>query len=291
LLKKTFFIFHFSFFIAALASPLLAAPCSKSALTTCLDSACGVNVGMNPAARCQLCGTSGAGAAPEKSGLKSLSVGASSKNTISEKELKSAPSDPGAKYVWATQQCVQKIAGCTADDVSDAYDKLIEQSCKAAGISAEMANLQSAAKKTKTQSACATDIKACLIGEKRCGADMLACESSVDFDRVFSLCATESGGCDEFANAIKTELAAARDASVKSQDNLLASIVKAYQDSRANRLKDAESSCAGGAASQKCVEKVCAGNMKNQCKVGFEAEKSMATLLCKFYDTACTRLK
>jgi hypothetical protein len=272
----------------AFGAEAFGAPCSRAALTTCLDSACGINVGMNPAARCQLCGTASAGT--PSAGLKSLSLGTSAKNTLSANELKSAPSDPGAKYIWATQQCVSKIEGCTADDVSDAYDKLIEQSCKAAGISAEMASLQSAAAKRKTLSQCTTEVNSCVIDEKRCGADMLACAANTDFDRIFSLCATESKGCSEFNNAIKTELLVARDTAVKNQGTLLANIVKGYQDDRATRLTTAKDSCKSDKAAQDCISKVCNTNMKNKCAPGFEAEKSMAILLCKFNETACDRI-
>ena len=104
-----------------------ATKCSTANLTRCLDSVCAINVSSNPAARCQYCGTSNAGT-PPKSKMRSVSAGASAKYNISEKELKKAPEDPGQRYAWATTQCIKKVAGCSADDVSEAYDKLIEQS-------------------------------------------------------------------------------------------------------------------------------------------------------------------
>ncbi|MDR0741501.1 MAG: hypothetical protein LBF28_01885 [Rickettsiales bacterium] len=268
-----------------------AASCSRSDLTKCLDSACATNIGANPAARCQLCGTSSAGSAPSDTGMKSLSVGASARNTLSAKELKSAPSDPGARYAWATGECIKKITACTDEDVSDAYDKLIEQSCKSAGISAGMLELHAAAKKTKTRASCDTDIKACLTDSKRCGANYAACEENADFDKFFSACAVEASGCGEHMNAIRTDLVSARDSSIKSQDTLLANIIKAYQTARESKLKSAEDSCKDSHAKKSCINTACETNMKNKCAAGFESEKSMATLLCAFHDTACSRLK
>ena len=81
------------------------AGCSTANLIRCLDSACAINIGANPAARCQYCGSSSAGE-PEKSmAMKSVSAGSAAKYTISDKELKKAPDDPGERYVWATKKC------------------------------------------------------------------------------------------------------------------------------------------------------------------------------------------
>ena len=114
-----------------------ATACSRANLTRCLDSACAINMSSNPSARCQYCGTATAGKPSSKKEMRSVSVGASAKYNISEKELKKAPSDPGERYSWATKLCLQKVSGCNAEDVSDTYDPLIEQSCKAAGVSAQ----------------------------------------------------------------------------------------------------------------------------------------------------------
>ncbi|MDR1337986.1 MAG: hypothetical protein LBJ73_03070 [Rickettsiales bacterium] len=289
---KKFAVCYLLFAIcAAPTAPAAAASCSRANLTRCLDSACATNIGANPAARCQLCGTSQAGAAPEDTGLKSLSVGASAKNTLSAKELKSAPGDPGGRYAWATGECIKKIAGCTADDASEAYDQLIEQSCKAAGIAASRDELFAAAKKTKTKTSCDTEIRACLTDAKRCGADYASCEDNADFDKFFSACAVDASGCGEHMNAIRTGLADARTMAVKNQDTLLANIVGAYQTAREAKLKSAQDSCKDGKAKTACVQMVCETNMRNKCQAGFESEKSMANLLCAFHDTACSRLK
>ena len=77
---------------------------------------------------------------------------------ISDKELKKAPADPAERYAWAAQLCLQKVSGCTTDDVADNYDSLIEQSCKAAGISAQMASLSEKAAKARTKTSCASEI-------------------------------------------------------------------------------------------------------------------------------------
>ncbi|MDR0726582.1 MAG: hypothetical protein LBF37_00800 [Rickettsiales bacterium] len=280
-----------SLFLPVMYGAAVAASCSKANLTRCLDSACALNIGSNPAARCQLCGTAQAGSAATDTGLKSLSVGASAKNTLSATELKSAPSDPGTRYAWATGECIKKIAGCTQDDVTNAYDRLIEQSCKAAGITSGMAELQLAARKTKTQTSCNTEIRACLTDAKHCGPNYAACAQDTDFDRFFSACAVDASGCTEHVNAVRTELASARDGAIKNQETLLANIVGAYQTARDTKLKSAEDSCKDNKAKTSCVKTVCETNMKNKCGVGFESEKSMANLLCAFHDTACQRLK
>lgn len=289
-MKKTLFAICCLSFAILGGDAVGAATCSKSNLTTCLDSVCGTNVGMNPAARCQLCGTSAAGTATSN-GLKSLSIGASSKYTISDKDQKIAPSDAGAKYIWATEQCIKKIDGCTTDDVSAVYDSLIEQSCRAAGISAEMANLHSAVKKTKSQNTCNTEISACLVDAKHCGADLTGCAENAEFDKHFSLCVVDANGCDAFATAIRGELIVSRNTAVQAQDTLVANIVRAYQSARDAKLKTAEESCKNGTAMTNCVETVCANNMRNKCAAGFQSETSMATLLCTFNNTACDRIK
>lgn len=268
-----------------------AATCSRASLTRCLDSACGINVGANPAARCQLCGTSTAGVGATNTGLTNLSVGASSKNTISAKELKVAPSDPGARYAWATGECIKKISGCTVDDVSDIYDLLIENSCKAAGINASREELFAAAKKTKSKTTCDTEIRSCVVDAKRCGPGYTGCEDNANFDKFFSACVVNATGCDEYTSAIRTVLITARDTAIKNADTLLANIVNAYQTARETKLKTAEDSCRDNRAKNACIQTVCETNMKNKCAAGFASEKSMATLLCAFHDTACSRLK
>lgn len=269
----------------------VAATCSQANLTRCLDSVCAINVSSNPAARCQYCGTSSAGTPPTKSGMQSLSLGQSAKYTLSEKELKNAPTDPGQRYAWATEQCIKKIDGCTPDDVSETYDKLIEQSCKAAGINAQMAALRSEATKTVSKTSCDTDIRTCLIDTKRCGPDFSACENDSDFNNFFSACSVEAKGCDDYISSIREDLIAARDTAIENADKLLANIVSAYQSAREKKLNDAKAACTDNAGMDACIKRVCETNMVNKCAVGYESEKTMATQLCKFYELACDVLE
>lgn len=267
-----------------------ATSCSRANLTRCLDSACAINVSSNPAARCQYCGTESAGT-PPSGGMRNVSAGASAKYNLTDKELKNAPSDPGSRYAWATAQCVNKVTGCTVDDVSDAYDSLIEQSCKAAGISAQMAVLQENARKKPTKTACTTSIRSCIIDAKRCGSDWRACQADADFDKFFSTCGVEATGCDTYMSAIRTELSGARDTAIASAAAAVQGIVKSYQNARDTKLTAARTSCQNNASRDACIESVCANNMRNHCGSDFPGERVMATQLCKFYELACNVLK
>lgn len=265
--------------------------CSVANLTRCLDSACAINIGANPAARCQYCGSSAAGIPSNVGGMKNISAGTNTKYTISDKELKSAPSDPGERYVWATKQCLNKLKDCNADDVSDNYDSLIEKSCTAAGISAQMARLTDQAKIEKTQSSCSTEINACLINEKRCLANYKNCEKDADFDKFFSECAVLSTGCDAYSKKIRTTLIAARDSAIKNTETILKNIVTGYQNSRKQKLDSTRKSCKDNSLKKKCISLVCNTNMTHKCDAGYEYEETLAGQLCKFYDTACERVK
>lgn len=286
---------HTLYFVAAVllipGTSLGATTCSRANLTRCLDSACAINISSNPAARCQYCGTASAGAAPTDNGMRSISVGSSAKYNISDKDLKKAPTDPSERYAWAAKQCIKKVSGCTADDVADVYDELIEQSCKAAGISAEFTALASEIGQERTQTVCSNEIKNCVILDKNCGADYRQCTENADFDRVFAACSVESSGCDSHISGIRDTLIASRDNAVENREKLLANIVKTYQTARENRLKAARAQCENGAGRDDCVETVCQNNMINQCADGHADERSMAIQLCKFYDTACAALK
>lgn len=280
--------------LGMLAAPGIAAAatCSQMNLTRCLDSVCAINVSSNPAARCQYCGTSSAGEPPsERGGMRSLSLGSSARYTISEDELEDAPTDPGQRYAWATVQCIKKIDGCTADDVSDIYDELIEQSCRAAGISAQMSATIADANTTKASlPSCQTSIRACMIDTKRCGPDWRACESSAAFDEFFSTCSIEATGCTEYIADIRTTLTNARDTAIKNADTLLANIVAGYQSAREQKLISAQNACRDNSARNTCVDTICERSMPNKCATGFESERATATLLCEFYDLACAVL-
>lgn len=264
-----------------------ATTCSKANLTRCLDSACAINISSNPAARCQYCGTASAGGAPVSGGMVSVSVGASAKYSFTDKELKKAPTDPGARYAWATEECLKKVTGCTPDDVTDNYDKLIEQSCKAAGISAEMSTLRAKSAKTKSKTSCATDIQACLISDTKCGPDWGKCKEDADFDKFFAACSVEATGCDTYIAAVRTEMQTAR-GSVKDYTD---DIAAAYQAEREKKLTAAQNGCKDNASRNSCIETVCERSMRNKCATGYDWERSIATQLCKFHDIACDRLK
>ena len=280
------------FSIVLLTAPTLVyGACSVSNLTRCLDSVCAINIGANPAARCQYCGSSSAGEPTKSTAMKSISAGASAKYTISDKDLKKAPSDPGERYIWGTKLCLEKVSGCTADDVTDNYDTLIEQSCKAAGISAEMSSLAKKANTAKTQSSCSEEITTCIIDTKRCTADYRNCESDENFDKYFSECSVASNGCESFLSAIRESLMSSRKTAIANADKILQKIITAYQNAREQKLTSAQSSCKNNKATTECVERVCANNMRNKCATGFEYEQTVAKELCKFYDIACERLK
>ena len=223
--------------------------------------------------------------------MKSVSAGASAKYTISDKQLKKAPSDPGERYVWGTKLCLEKVAGCTSDDVEEIYDPLIEQSCKAAGISSEMQNLAKEINEEKTEGSCSTEIRSCVVDTKRCRADYRSCESDEVFDKHFSECGVLSTGCESFLAGIKNKLNSARLSAFENADQLLKTIVESYQKLREQKLASAQNSCKNNSAKDACMERVCKSNMRNKCAVGFEYEKTVADQLCKFYETACDRLK
>ena len=265
--------------------------CSSANLTRCLDSVCAINMGANPAARCQYCGTASAGEPTKSTTMKNISAGLSTNYVVSDKELKKAPTDPGQRYVWGTKLCLEKVTECTPDDVEKIYDPLIEQSCKAAGISADMANLLKKLKSGKTQSACSTDIGSCIVDTKRCNADYRKCESDSEFDKYFSECSIASTGCDSFLSDIRKNLDSARKTSIANADKILKNIVAAYKNAREQKLTLAQSSCKNNQATKACVERICASNMRNKCAVGFEYENIIANELCKFYDIACERLR
>ena len=256
-----------------------------------MDSVCAINIGGNPAARCQYCGTSSAGTPPENKKLRNVSVGQSSSNTISEKELKDAPTEPQMRYAWAAAQCIQKISGCTVDDVSDNYDKLIEQSCTAAGVSAQLAGVLTQAHAAKTAGVCETEILSCLITDGRCGADYAACKEDAVFDRNLSECAVDATGCDSFMANIRTTLIANRDTAVKNADAALDGIIAAYQKKRTERFTTILNQCQDNKSRDECVATVCATNMPNQCGDGFASERASATLMCKFHQLACDKMK
>lgn len=284
-----FFALFLSTFVSA---GVHAAPskCSKANLTRCLDSVCAINSSINPAARCQYCGTSGAGEPPTKSGLTNVTAGKSNKYALTDKELKQATSDPGNRYIWATQECLKKLSDCSTDDVTDTYDKLIEQSCKAAGISAKTTVANANLNKKKNKSQCDTAINNCLI--KKCGNGFEKCEAQADFDRSFSECATDATGCDEHIADLRTSFNNERENASEKREQALTNLVKSIQTSRENRIKTARDSCA-----KKTSFDACAKNIESMCRAALQSRctdavlKTMADGFCGFQTHACDYLK
>ena len=261
--------------------------CSKTNLTRCLDSVCAINIGINPAARCQYCGTSSAGEPPTTKGLSNVTAGQSTKYNISAKELANAPSDPGRRYIWATTECIKKVAGCTTDDVSVSYDRLIEQSCKSAGVSIQIANAVKNLDTKPTKTKCNDTLNICI--NQKCGAGFDSCKLDSDLDRAIAECATDATGCDEYFADFRKSVSAERERIYANRENSVQSLVESYKITRENRLTSAQNACDTKTASTSCINTVCANNMPGKCKD--DTEKAMATQLCKFYDTACTVLK
>lgn len=265
--------------------------CSRANLTRCLDSACAINVSSNPAARCQYCGTSDAGTPPSaRKGMRTVSAGSSAKYNISDKELKNAPDIPGERYAWATTLCLKKVSGCTPDDVSEAYDELIEQSCKAAGVSAKMENTIKQTNKKKTKSVCRTSIQSCVIADKSCTSNYSNCSTDADFDRFFSECSVESTGCDEYLASIRSELISDRDNAIKAAETMLAQIIETYKKARETKIADIRKGCDTKSIIESCVKRVCENNMPNKCGIDNDSERSAAQQMCKFYEIACATI-
>lgn len=263
------------------------AKCSRTNLTRCLDSVCAINIGVNPAARCQYCGTSSAGTPPSQKGLTNITAGQSTKYILTDKELKVAPSDPGKRYIWGTTECIKKVSGCTPDDVSAAYDRLIEQSCKAAGVSMQTAAAIENINAKPGKSKCTDTLNSCIT--KKCGAGFDSCATDSDFDRFIAECATDATGCDEYVADFRTATTAERERIYANRENSVQTLVENYKKTRENKLTSARNACNNKTASASCVNTVCANNMPGKCEG--DTEKSMATQLCKFYDVACTVLK
>ena len=275
--------------IIALPHITWAAPCSRINLTKCLDSACAINLSSNPAARCQYCGTADAGL-PTANAMKSVTTGASSKNTISAKELKNAPTDPGERYVWATKACLAKVQNCTAEDVTETYDPLIEKSCTAAGISNDMATLQKkAAKSEKSKTVCTNEISVCITKPEKCDSDFSKCADDAQFNNFFATCAAQASGCTNSIDAARDTIATNRTSTLNATSSNLEAIIASYQNARSQKMASIKTNCQDNTDFDNCVKNACASHTNNNC--GSEAEQTIANNLCQFYKTACTKVK
>ncbi len=286
---------HSIFFIAIICAvaPVFCASaavskCQKTNMQRCLDSACAINIGMNPSARCQYCGTSAAGNPPSQKGLSTITAGQSTKYVLSDKELRVAPSDPGRRYIWATTECIKKLPDCTTDDVSDVYDKLIEQSCKAAGVSMQTASAIESLNKKPTKTSCNTAFTTCM--NKKCGTAFENCEDDAIFTRSIAECAADATGCDDYLAEIRTTFTNDRKNTYARREGVLEALVKNYQSTRESKIAGAKSNCKTGKTFETCVTATCNNNMPNKCDNN-KTERAMAEKLCQFYKTACTVLK
>ncbi len=286
---------HSIFFIAIICAvtPVLCAhaavsKCQKTSMQRCLDSACAINIGMNPSARCQYCGTSAAGNPPSQKGLSTITAGQSTKYVLTDRELRVAPSDPGRRYIWATTECIKRLPDCTADDVSDIYDKLIEQSCKAAGVSMQTASAMQTINKKPTKSSCNDALTVCM--NKKCGTTFENCAEDAIFTRSIAECAAESTGCDDYIAEFRTSLTNDRKTAAARRESVLQNLVKDYQSTRESKVAGAKTNCKNGKTFENCVTATCNNNMPNKCDNN-KTERSMAERLCQFYKTACTVLK
>lgn len=270
------------------------AACSGQDLTRCLDSACVQNSGNN-ADRCRLCGTDLAAngyldnnSVPK---MKTLSLGTDSKNILSATELKSAPITAGARYVWATTECIKKIDGCTADHVTKTYDSLIEQSCKYVVSDNAYSKTLAAQKVTESQDSCNVDISSCLIADVRCGSNWVACEDTNVYAKFLSECIISSG-CGNFTENSKLAADALRDRALNANSANIQNIIKKHSNARESKLKSASDACAdnGNAGKKMCANSICK-NMPNSCGDGFDSERVLAENICKYVNVACERLK
>lgn len=282
--------FAFILFTCALVPNFGHATCSRANLTRCLDSACAINISSNPAARCQYCGCADVGG-PKDSGMRTISAGTSARFTISSRDLKDAPADAGERYIWASQRCIEMVTDCTADDISDVYDPLIEQSCTAMETNTSTTALAKNANDTRGDKSCKDAISLCMVSDTKCTPAYTGCASDTDFDRYFSECAVASVGCDEYLGDIRADLIKSRNGGIATRETVLARVIERYRKNREDTMTEITKSCQSGTKRDECILKICNRMMPNKCDANNPSEKSTAAQLCKYYDTACATLK
>ncbi|MDR2269230.1 MAG: hypothetical protein LBD94_03545 [Rickettsiales bacterium] len=275
-----------------------AAKCKVSDLQACLDSACYDS--LDGGSRCYMCGTSAAkkpakekyalGDAPQ---MQTLSVGKSSKNTISDKDLKKAPEDPGERYQWATSECIKKLKDCTTDDATENYDKLIDASCKIALGESDYAATMKKASEKKTSDQCSGELSVCLLDVSKCGVNMLNCEEDSEFNRNFSICMSDASGCGDFATVLRDKMRKTRDDMVAKKESRLSDLVALRQMERKEKFESANRLCTDG-GKDGCILEMCGNFPMGLDENGLcsdPEEKIWAASLCKFVDIACNKLK
>ena len=301
LLRRTYLLFALACVLFARAAD--ASRCRISDLQTCLDSAC-MEHG-NPASRCYMCGTSAAeGARPPEDDRKSarmapqmtsLSMGGSSRNTISDKDLKDAPTKPEDRYMWAQSTCLGKLSDCSEDDVEENYDKLLGQACNIAMNDLEFNASILRSKEKKTEDTCNAELSQCLLRADRCGPNMLGCADgdNTDFNRNFSACAVDVGGCDDFTTDLRSRMLSQRDEMVNKRDERVQELAELRKNERENRLQQVTAMCQEDRGFNACVMEMCGnfpiGLVDGMCQNQEEAR--WARQICAFVSTACQRLK
>ncbi|MCL1902281.1 MAG: hypothetical protein FWG18_01485 [Alphaproteobacteria bacterium] len=301
MLKIKHFAICFLLFALCAESAQSAVSCNVPNLIQCLDSACAININTHPGARCALCGTDlaadavkqksnytfgGADVAPQ---MQQLALGRVAAITFSERDLRNAPSEAGKRYAWASAECRKKVPNCTAEDIEKNYDKLIEQSCRAVLSDNEYAaaHIRPAA---KSRAACNAEMQNYMTGNSRCGVNFINCVEDPDFDRYFSSGIVDTK-CDDFASALRVDMLATRDGFVRARADSLDRIVTAHRESREARVNAVRAGCRDGSLKAACVATAC-NVMPNNCpEVNGGGEVSSATLLCKYVELACDRVK
>ena len=216
-----------------------------------------------------------------------VTAGTASKNTISAKELRQAPNDPGERYVWATRLCLNKIPNCTAEDVSEAYDGLIEKSCTAAGIKNDMANLQKkSAQNTKNSRTCLNEISKCVTAAEKCDTNFSKCVDDKIFNNFFATCSSQSTGCTNFIDTVRTEINKSRQSIISATESNVNAIANTRKQARINRFATVNSDCLHNTEYNKCIDNACQNNTNDNC----ETNQDIAIALCEFYKTACTKI-
>ncbi len=284
-LIKRFIVGAYVLMAAGCGVSVSAATCSRLNLTRCLDAVCATNVGANPAARCQLCGDSMAGS-PADTGLRAVLGGTG--YSLTEQQLRAAPVSQGARYAWAADECIKKVPGCTVDDVFDEYDKLIEQSCKAVCVNADILARQSAAMTaSKSADECLDSVRVCVTSDSRCGADFANCESEV-IDRHISECSVTAGNlCATYNADIRRTITNSRNSVVAARANIVETVAASHRARRDSELAAARGGCADNQSRNACVTRTC-GAMPGKCEDRFE--QSAAELMCAYETVACSRL-
>ncbi len=221
--------------------------------------------------------------------MKNVTAGQSTKYAIAARDLANAPSDPEKRYIWATNECIKKLTDCTQDDVAVAYDTLIEQSCRAAGVTIQVAKTSASMGEKPTQKKCETNIKTCIT--KKCGASYESCGTDADIDRSVSECAIDAKGCEEYISGIRDTAKSELNSLIEHNEAVLRAIAQKKQQERDTNVNTAFINCENNIGITSCETKIC-NKLEGKCTDEYaETEKAMAKELCKYHKTACTMLK